>query len=152
MLNVKNLDKNLPVMQQFMRFSQQRQEDPAPSYPQRTYSTSSQEIRENAPAGYGMNQSPYGGSQHSQGVRSFENLDNLAPQEPYSPYKPQHGSRKPPATNPNYQQNYNPLNDYIPPSNPFSQSYDSQGYINPPSESNLQTANFSKKPFEVEFY
>ena len=51
-----------------------------------------------------------------------------------------------------FENNNNPLNQYIPTQNPFSQNYDNQGYINPPNDSNIQRGNFQKKPFEVEFY
>lgn len=54
-------------------------------------------------------------------------------QEAYSPYKPQHNSFK---QHPNYQ-DYNPLNEYIQPTNPFTQSQNSQGYLNPPTNQNL---------------
>jgi hypothetical protein len=88
------------------------------------------------------------------GARSFENLDMANQHQPqtqqqaYSPYTPQHSSHPIDYSQPQQ----HPLNEYIPTQNPFSQSYDNQGYINPPEDQNLQRGNFSKKQFEVEFY
>lgn len=152
-LNMESRDKNIPAMQQFMRFSQAQklQSNGNLSTSSGQMSRGSHQITENTSPQQSFNphqSQPSYNSSHSQSGNSFENTNRMGLQEAYSPYKPQHNSFK---QHPNYQ-DYNPLNEYIQPTNPFTQNQNSQGYLNPPTNQNLQQGNFSKKPFEIEFY